>query len=107
MTNKINLLSFAAVAALAMTTGCMNNEYLERRDTISIGVGDAVAHNRAVQTINPRPNHAYRTRLSHDGARMNNAMESYRTPSGSEDADSPSDASSKNANADPSGLSPQ
>ena len=104
MTSKKTLLSLAAVAAAVAVSGCVHDEYFERRDTITIGAGDAVARNRAVQTIHPRPRHAYRKRLLHDGTRINNAMESYRDASSSSDDSDTSDT--QNANTEPNMPTP-
>ena len=108
MTSKSRLLATAsAVAIAAVLSGCAGSEYLERRDTITIGAGDAAARNRAIQTINPRPRHAYGRWHATDGHRMNNAIEQYRAPANSGDGEGETDTRNNNANQDPTGLSPQ
>lgn len=103
MTSKKNLLSLAGIAIAVAVSGCVHDEYFERRDTITIGAGDAVARNRAVQTIHPRPRHAYRTRLLHDGTRINNAMEAYRKGTPSDDSDT---SDTQNAETEPNMPTP-
>lgn len=66
----------AAVLAGA-TAAC--TDYRERREHITLGTGDAVAANRAIQTIDPWSPASRRTRIPHDGERMARAVESYRT----------------------------
>lgn len=50
----------ALVAALL--SGCA--DYMNRRDSVSARAGDAVAGNLAIQTINPQPPAAFRTRVN-------------------------------------------
>lgn len=64
-----------AVAAAALG-GC--DEYLDRSDTITYGVGDSVAVNRATQTIERWPNAARYDRWATDGERSRLAIERYR-----------------------------
>ena len=57
--------------------GCQ--EYLDRRDTVSLGVGDAIAVNKAAQTIERFPEAANHTRWRSDGERARIGIERYRT----------------------------
>jgi len=79
------------IAALALGA-CRQSEYLDRRDTIRLGAGDAAAHNRAVHTIDPWPVHAKNKDLPADGKRMMVGIKRYQEnrsiePEGSETAD--------------------
>lgn len=56
--------------------GC--DDYLERRDTITLGVGDAVSVNKATQTINRWPRAAREDRWVSDGERARIAVSRYR-----------------------------
>ncbi len=108
MTSKHGLLTTVSVVAIMIAlSGCSGSQYLERRDTINIGTGDAVAHNRALQTIDPRPKRAYRTHIHTDGHRMHNAIEQYRAAASSDDGDGEADTRNNNSNQDPTGLNPQ
>ena len=55
-----------------------DEEYLARRDSITPGVGNAAAHNRAVHTINPWPRHVGNDRINVDGRRIQLGMRRYQ-----------------------------
>ncbi|MGI9523779.1 MAG: hypothetical protein ACR2PG_19275 [Hyphomicrobiaceae bacterium] len=52
--------------------------YRARRDKITAGAGDAVAHNIAAQTIDPWPRHAANKRIDIDGERALIAIDRYK-----------------------------
>lgn len=64
------------LAAGLATAGC--EDYLDRRDTMTLGVGDAVAVNKATQTINRWPASARKDRWQSDGERARAAVSRYR-----------------------------
>ena len=66
---------------LAITlAGCADpGLYLDRRDSIALGAGDAVAADAALQTIDPWPPQSMNTRIAENGQRMQSAVERYRT----------------------------
>jgi len=72
-----------AVRALALglvlvtLSGC--SEYLDRRDTISINGGDAVATDKVTQMVDPWPAASAEKNIGFSGERMETAMERYRT----------------------------
>lgn len=70
-----------ALLALAATTmlGACTDMYLDRRDTVSFGAGDAVAANKVTHMIDPWPVRAGDRNISFDGERMADAAERYRT----------------------------
>jgi len=70
-----------AVLALAATTllGACTDMYLDRRDSVSFGAGDAVAVNKITQMIDPWPPYAGNRNIAFDGERMQAAAERYRT----------------------------
>jgi hypothetical protein len=70
-----------AVLALAATTllGACTDMYLDRRDTVSFGAGDAVAVNKVTHMVDPWPVRAGDRNIPHDGERMQAAAERYRT----------------------------
>lgn len=50
---------FALIVTLALTlAGCA--DYMNRRDSVSLGAGNATEGNIAIQTINPQPPAAFK-----------------------------------------------
>ena len=76
-----NLKRAALVATLGATTllGACTDMYLDRRDTVSFGAGDAVAANKITHMVDPWPARAGDRNIPHDGERMAAAAERYRT----------------------------
>ena len=73
-----NMLRTLALAALlAALAGC--SEYLDRRDTISLGGGDAVATNKVTQMVDPWPRASADKNIAFNGDKMESAIERYRT----------------------------
>ena len=54
------------------------NGYLDRRDTISLHAGDAVASNKVTQMYDPWPPHSADNNIVFNGQRMQTAVERYR-----------------------------
>ena len=54
--------------------------YLARRDTLTVGSGDAVQADIAKQVIDPWPAHAQQIEPTMNGERAQHAMERYRNP---------------------------
>ena len=77
-------LAATLLASVSMLGGCFENwdpaheRYLRRSDFITLGAGDAVAHNKAVQTINPWPAWASNDRINMDGDRAYIAVRRYK-----------------------------
>jgi hypothetical protein len=68
-----------ALLLLAGASGASaDEEYLARRDSITPGVGNAVAHNRAVHTIDPWPRYVGNDRINIDGRRIQLGMRRYQ-----------------------------
>ena len=68
-----------AVAALGMTIGGCSQLYLDRRDSLALSSGDAIAGDEVVQVIDPWPPRSANTNLVFNGQRMQAAAERYRT----------------------------
>ena len=70
-----------AIAALACTlfTGACTDMYLDRRDTVSLGAGDAVAANKVTHMVDPWPIRAGDRNIAFDGERLAATAERYRT----------------------------
>src|SRR5256714_15508634 len=71
----------ATILALAATMllGACTDMYLDRRDTVSFGAGDAVAANKVTHMVDPWPLRAGDRNIAFDGERMQAAAERYRT----------------------------
>ncbi len=71
-----------AIAAIAMPAillqGCYEDEYLSRRDTISLGAGDAIATDQATHTVDPWPPYARDTDINLEGERARVAVRRYQ-----------------------------
>ena len=63
------------IIVIGLLTGC--RDYFDRKDTISLGVGNAVAENKAVQTIDPWPPGVFKKHQTTDGKRLEKAIERY------------------------------
>jgi hypothetical protein len=71
--------SLVLVLGGAMLLGGCTDMYLDRRDTVSFGAGDAVAVNKVAHMVDPWPIYAGNRNIPHDGERMAAAAERYRT----------------------------
>jgi hypothetical protein len=69
--------SLALACMLATLAGCA--EYLDRRDAISFGAGDAIASDRVTQMVDPWPLAAANKNIAFNGEKMQSAVERYRT----------------------------
>lgn len=63
------------IACLALAS-C--NQYLERKDTLTMSAGDAVASNEAVQIADPWPRYSQNNNIPMDGAKAQRALQRYR-----------------------------
>ena len=71
-------LTAATIVAPAMLSGCNEDDYLARRDSVSLGAGDAVAVNAVTQTIDPWNRNAKNTDINQEGERARVAVERYQ-----------------------------
>jgi hypothetical protein len=71
----------AAAATLgALLAGCSDpGLYLDRRDSIGFGAGDAIAANKVEQMYDPWPPHSGNTNIGYTGQRAASAVERFRT----------------------------
>ena len=67
----------ATVLLGALLAGC-SDIYFDRRETIALGGGDAVAANQVEQMVDPWPPHSSNKNLTFNGERMQRAVECYR-----------------------------
>src|SRR5215207_10940205 len=73
---RLTRLPAALTFASTILVGC--SEYLDRRDTLLLGAGEAVQTNMVTQVIDPWPAHAQNTDIETNGQRMQLAMQRYR-----------------------------
>lgn len=79
-TERVMRMIAATVLLGAALAGCSNpGLYLDRRDTIALSGGDAVAANMVAQMNDPRPAQSGNTNLAFNGQKMQSAIERYRT----------------------------
>jgi hypothetical protein len=68
----------AAIGLGGWLAGC-SDIYLDRRETIALGGGDAVAANEATQMVDPWPRESGNKNIAFNGQKMQVAVERYRT----------------------------
>jgi hypothetical protein len=98
----------ALAALLVALAGC--SEYLDRRETISLGGGDSVATNEVTQMVDPWPRDSADRNIAFNGSKMETAIERYRTnkvipPQGTGTSSSYQQSSSNQNNTTPVGPS--
>ena len=71
-------LAAAAIIAPALLSGCNEDDYLARRDTVSLGAGDAIATNAVTQTVDPWNRNAKNTDINQEGERARVAVDRYQ-----------------------------
>ncbi len=71
------LRKLALAAVLVALTGC--SEYLDRRDTVALSGGNAVATNKITQMVDPWPRASANRNIAFNGDKMQSAVERYRT----------------------------
>jgi hypothetical protein len=73
-----NIARALALACLAASL-CSCAEYFDRRDTISLGAGDAVATDKVTHMVDPWPRASANKNIGFNGEKMQTAVERYRT----------------------------
>jgi hypothetical protein len=72
-------LRWAAAAAVAVPLGACSDLYVDRRDTIALGAGDAIAANKITQMVDPWPAASGNKNIAFNGQKMQSAVQRYRT----------------------------
>jgi hypothetical protein len=72
------LLATAVIAPAMILTGCNEEQYLSRRDTVTLGAGDAQAVNSTTHTIDPWSPHSRNTQIHQEGERARVAVDRYQ-----------------------------
>ena len=68
----------ALLAAAAVLQGCYEDRYTAHRDGVTFGVGDSIASNSAIQTIDPWPESSDNPEIHMDADRARIAIERYK-----------------------------
>ena len=82
----------AVLLSTLVLAGC-TADYMSRDESISPDLGNAMAINTALMTVNPQPAAAYDTQLEHGGVAASAAVTGYQTRAASQDSASTSTAS--------------
>jgi hypothetical protein len=69
--------ALALAVVLVAIGGC--SEYFDRRDTIALSAGDAIAADNVTQMVDPWPRASANKNISFNGEKMQSAVERYRT----------------------------
>lgn len=67
---------FLVLAAASLISGCA--DYMNHRDSITFGLGNAVEANKAIHTQDPFPRVAQNTHIATDGKVVHRAIRSYQ-----------------------------
>ena len=76
MTGKCIVASSLAAALAGLLVGC--SEYTDRRDTIALSGGDAVATDKVIQMVDPWPVYSGNHSIAFNGQKMQSAVQRYR-----------------------------
>jgi hypothetical protein len=68
----------AVICCLALPWDDPFEQYFQRKDTVTLGAGNAKAVNSVTHVIDPWPRNVGNTRISGNGERMVGAVERYR-----------------------------
>jgi cytochrome c oxidase assembly factor CtaG len=81
-----SLSGIKAAPLIALLLGCLalalagcSDIYTDRRETIALHAGDAMAANRVTHMIDPWPAHSANRNIAFNGEKMQTAHERYRT----------------------------
>ncbi len=80
---QFNKTCAGALALATLLGGCSGtwpdpHGYLDRRDTIALSAGDAIASNNVTQMYDPWPAYSANTNIAFNGQRAQTAVERYR-----------------------------
>lgn len=75
----VGLAAVVLAAALGASLGGCSEMYFDHREGVTVGAGDAIAANEAMQTIDPWPARSGNSNIAENGQRMQSAIERYRT----------------------------
>jgi hypothetical protein len=68
----------ALVVLVPVVLGGCSDIYYDRRETVALGAGDAIASNRVAQMVDPWPRNVANKNIAFSGDRIQPAIERYR-----------------------------
>jgi hypothetical protein len=77
--NRFNARALSAALVISSVLAGCSDLYIDRRETVSFGAGDAVAADATLQTIDPWPPGSENRDFKTNGPRVAGAIERYRT----------------------------
>ena len=77
--DNLTLRTIATMAALGATLAGCSDIYYDRRDSIGLSAGDAIASDQVTQMVDPWPRDSANRNISFNGQKMQSAVERYRT----------------------------
>jgi hypothetical protein len=77
MSSRSGTRAIAAVVVIASAVAGCSEMYYDRRETVSLGAGDAVATNKVTQMVDPWPAASARNNIAFNGQRMQAAQDRY------------------------------
>jgi len=75
---RLNAIAFATLAFGVWLGGC-SDLYWNRRETIALDAGNAIAANQVAQSVNPWPPASGDRNIAFNGQKMQTAVQRYRT----------------------------
>jgi hypothetical protein len=77
MSSRSGIKGIAAVVAIASAVAGCSEMYYDRRETVALGAGDAVATNKVTQMVDPWPAASANNNIAFNGQRMQAAQDRY------------------------------
>ncbi len=77
MLSQSGIRAWAVVVAIGATVSGCSDSYFDRRATVSLGAGDALATNKVTHMIDPWPRSSANDRIAYNGQRAQAAQDRY------------------------------
>ena len=77
MSSRSGIKTIAAVVVVGTAVAGCSDMYFDRRETVSLGAGDAIAINKITQMVDPWPRNSTNNNIAFNGQRMQAAQDRY------------------------------
>ena len=77
MLSQSGIKTAAVIVVFGTAVAGCSDMYYDRRETVSLGAGDALAVNKTTHTIDPWPRHSMNNRIAANGQLMQAAQDRY------------------------------